>query len=198
MKGQIFILSSVIIIIALTIIELNFLNAKLNNDDVTYMYNFEIQYIENLKKEIFISSILTEQNCSDNFIDFSDFIKNDLESKNYKFEMFGVLVYYKKDIPNKINITIINYMNEDLAVDLYLNSTPNQSNSTVIQKNRFYSILFDVNPHENYNLKINYNGSVNMTINFKEKVSVFVYVDLNIYSDDMKYIDKSQNSYYFS
>lgn len=194
LKGQAFLISSIVIIIVLTIIELYF---KLFYQNNKYNYNFEIQYFENIKKEIFLSSVLTNESSLENFIDFLSFEKNYLETKNYNSSFFAVHVSNYNHIKNKINITLINFMDKNIIVNFVLNSTPQQSDNVLLLKNEYYSKIFDIDPNQDYKLTIDYEDQFNMTIELTNESGIFIFLDMNIFSEKIKYIDKSEKSYYF-
>ncbi|MEM5799088.1 MAG: hypothetical protein QXZ43_00235 [Candidatus Aenigmatarchaeota archaeon] len=198
LKGQVFLLSSAIIIVVLTIIELNFLDLYRSNRINIYRYNYETDYIYTIEKEIFLSSSISNQSCLENFIDFLNFEKNFLYSKNYNINTFVAFVSYYKNIDNKINLTLINYMNKDFNVEIYINSTPQQSDSIFLKNNKNYSKLFDIDPQKDYILTIKYLEEFNMTLSFKENHAIFIFIDINVSSENINYIDKSQKIYYFT
>ncbi|MBU5688517.1 MAG: hypothetical protein KQA41_02320 [Candidatus Aenigmarchaeota archaeon] len=197
-KGQVFLISTIIIIVILTIIELNFFNFYILNQKSSEIYSYEKDYIYNIEKEIFLSCSISNENSLENFIDFLNIEKNFLYSKNYDFNSFFTFVSYKSNNYNKINVTLINYMNKDFNVEIYINSTPEQSDSISLQKNNIYSKLFDIDPEKDYILTIKYLEEFNMSISFKENDAIFVFGDINISSENINYIDKLQKTYYFT
>ncbi|MEM5801483.1 MAG: hypothetical protein QW350_02660 [Candidatus Aenigmatarchaeota archaeon] len=198
LKGQIFLLSAAIIIVIFILIELNLLNFYLSNKNNFYIYDYETDYIYCIEKEIFLSSSITNQSSLENFIDFIKFERNFLNSKNYNLNLFATFVSYKKNSNNKINVTLINYLNKDFNVEIYLNSTPQQSDTIFLQQNDIYSKLFDINQWQDYTLKIKYFEEFNMTLDFEENDVIFVFIDINISSTNINYIDKLQKTYYFT
>ncbi len=198
MKAQGFLVSSIIILLALTFLQLLFFDFQEKNMQLSYEYRIEREYFEALKDEMFISASLTDKNSLENFIRFLNFSKAEAVSKNYNVAIFAVHVANYDDEPDEINLTLINFLDRDALVDLKLNSTPEQSYSVFVQKDKYSSNLFSVDRQKDYNLLISYPESFNMSLDLKNLDSVFIFLDFNVSSDRIKYIDKSQKSYYFS
>jgi hypothetical protein len=198
MRGQAFLISTAIIVVILTLLQLMYFQFQEKNLRSTYEYMIEYEYFLRFENEIFLSSYITDQKSLDNFIDFINFTKIDSSSKNYNISIFAVHVSNYDDSPNIINVTLINFMGNNISVYLKLNSTPEQSDSVMIEDGSYYSKIFTVNREHDYSLIIDYTESFNMVLDLKNKDSLFVFLDFNASSRNAKYIDKSQKTYYFS
>jgi hypothetical protein len=198
MKAQGFIISSMIILLALTILQFSFFNFRQKNLQLTYDYRIEQDYFDALRNEMLLSASLTDENSLENFMMFLNFSKTEAISKNYDVKIFAVHVSNNDNNPNAINVTLINFLDKNISVFLALNSTPEQTDSAFIQKDKYYSKIFSVDRQKDYSLLISYTDSFNMTLDLRNTDSIFVFLDLNATSEKFKYIDKSQKSYYFT
>jgi hypothetical protein len=198
MKGQAFLISTAIIVVVLTLLQLTYFQFQEKNSKSTYDYRIDYEYFLRLEKEIFLSSHITDERSLENFIDFLNLAKTELSSKSYNISIFAAHISNYDDNPGIINVTLINLMNKDIPVSLKLNSTPEQSDSFNLQNGKYQSKTFAVDRQHDYVLLIDYTESFNITLDLKNSDSLFIFLDFNASSRGVKYIDKSQKTYYFS
>ncbi|MCX8179239.1 MAG: hypothetical protein N3E38_00660 [Candidatus Aenigmarchaeota archaeon] len=193
-KGQTLLMSALIVVITLVIIEIDYFNFSLDKN-IFENSKYELDYVKKILEELFLTIAISKNNSVENFGDFIHFVKNDLLSKDYNFSAFVVIV--KPQTPNELNVTLFNFKGKNLTVYVYLNSTPPQTSNFLLLDNQNYSLSF-IHTQEDYYFEIIYDDKFNMTLDFREKYSVFAYIDIFISNKNMAYKDKSQKSYYFS
>jgi hypothetical protein len=164
-KGQMFLIAAAIIITSLVILisTVNFISPNIQK---RYIENsLENKIFENVKKEIAkvpIYSFYTEIN--ENVLNFLQFLEKYLSSKGFDFNAFYMSINYSGG--DKTNISIINFFDNEINVTIVLNSSPEQLESFIAEKNTIYNVTFSVTPNSNYNLNIKYEeNEKNITFN---------------------------------
>ncbi|MFH8080406.1 MAG: hypothetical protein QXO84_00795 [Candidatus Aenigmatarchaeota archaeon] len=190
MKGQAILMSAMILIMVFTIIELDIFNF-LQNPTLDKDYN--LHYFEKLKKEITLA--LTNENSVENFLDFLLLIKQDAALKNYNFSLFSVIA---TNDTNKLNVSVLNYLDTNINVTLKINTTPHQIQNILLMKGECYNFTFDIESDSDYELEINYTENITIPIIFREKNNIFAFIDVFLQNENIRYIDKFRKSYYFS
>ena len=198
MKGQVFLISAAIIIVVFSLLQIMFFQFQEKNLKSTYDFKLEYEYFLMIEKEIFLSPYISDENSLENFIDFLNFSKTESLSKNQNINIFAVHVSNYDDNPSVINVTFINFMDKGFTVYSSLNSTPEQSDSFFLEENKQYSKNFFVERSNDYSLFINYTDTFNLLLDLKDTDTLFIFLDFNASSTKVKYIDKSQKTYYFS
>jgi len=181
-KGQMFLIAAAIIITSLVILlsNINFVSPDIQK---RYIENsLENKIFENVKDEITrvpIYSFYDEINK--NVLNFLQFLEKYLSSKSFDFNAFYISINYSGG--NKANVTIINFFDNEINVTLVLNSSPEQIESFIAQKNTIYNVSFSVNANDNYNLNVKYEeNEENISFN-TNKPSYKYFFDLIFTSD---------------
>jgi len=164
-KGQMFLIAAAIIITSLVILlsNINFVSPDIQK---RYIENsLENKIFENLKEEIAKVPIYSFYNeINENVLNFFQFLEKYLSSKGFDFNAFYLSINYSGSYI--ANVTIINFFDNEINVTLVLNSSPEQIESFIAQKNTIYNVSFSVNANDNYNLNVKYEeNEENITFN---------------------------------
>ena len=164
-KGQMFLIAAAIIITSLVILlsNINFVSPDIQK---RYIENsLENKIFENLKEEIAKVPIYSFYNeINENVLNFLQFLEKYLSSKGFDFNAFYLSINYSGSYI--ANVTIINFFDNEINVTLVLNSSPEQIESFIAQKNTIYNVSFSVNANDNYNLNVKYEeNEENITFN---------------------------------
>lgn len=199
-KGQIFLITSVIFIIVLIILKINFNPDEIEIKRVETEYDFRTQYFANVNKEIFKSveiSYNQPSNITKNLFDFANFTRDKMNEKAFNFELL-LVSSVSPTSGTVLNVTVINLLNRTIDVNLTLNSTPQQSDTkNGLSDYGMYETIFNIVQGQGYKLTIKYmNQESNMTIITKSGKSIYtLFADTKISDGEIEYKDKSQNSY---
>jgi PKD repeat protein len=109
------------------------------------------------------------------------FLEKYLLSKGYDFKAFFVFVNYSGS--EIAYISLINFFDNEMNVTLVLNSSPEQSESFIAQKNTIYNVSFSVNANNNYNLNVKYEENEKNIKFSTNKPSYTYFFDLTFISD---------------
>lgn len=150
MKSQGFIMAYVIIGVFLLFFIYNFYSSiKPKEGDIRDITKFLQLKLELTKNEILNSIRINTKNYTNNLKNFLNKIEEKMQIKN-----FVILYHYEKN-SSFLNITIYNFLNEDVLVEFYLNNTYNE---TFVNKFELNKTFFNVNKSSFYILNFSYRG----------------------------------------
>jgi len=197
-KGQIFLIAASVFIVVLLIIKVGFDASDIDRKIANIEYDYTQQYFYNINREIFKSVEICynqPENVTSNVFDFLNFTRKTMEGKNYNFNLFLVI---SSSLNNELNVTVINFLGENVDVNLTL--IPSfQSKSSLVNDYGLYKTTFDISGNDNYKMIVKYaDKESNVTISKDKGVTYTVFSDIAISNDQIQYKDKSQNSYNFS
>ncbi|MEM5803068.1 MAG: hypothetical protein QXO57_03900 [Candidatus Aenigmatarchaeota archaeon] len=187
MKGQIYLIT--IVVIALALVGLRLASSPQTSIEQIKLLESSLQskIFQNLWKEYennMVISYLDDINL--NTYDFSNFTRKLTQEKALRFDFLfiGSLANYSS---SQINVTVLNFLHERIDFILTLNSTPEQSVSSSLEDQGLFSTNFSFTPGETYNLNFkisNQNYEQNITINTNATKNVYVgFFDLTLISD---------------
>jgi hypothetical protein len=188
MKGEMFLLAAVIIIVAIVITALGFRPTSITLEKTSLMTKLEKEILENLAKEM-QNAIEFSYNVPDNMtfnaFAFGNFTRRKMSEKALSAKIFfaGIVTNVST---NEMNVTTINLMGEKINVTLQLNtSTPQSASVTDLADYGKWSTKFtSVANDTDYSLNITYSlNSKNVTILVGTKDLYTAYFDLRLESD---------------
>ncbi|MEM5878686.1 MAG: hypothetical protein QXF12_07470 [Candidatus Aenigmatarchaeota archaeon] len=100
-KGQFYIISAAIIILVLTLIQISLREYGTKNFD--FEKNYNINYFNEIKREISISYFLENDGSIENFIDFLSFVEKNVNEKRFDFDLVSVILLNTNSNTNKLN-----------------------------------------------------------------------------------------------
>lgn len=176
-KGQMFLITAIILITTLVILAANIKISKPAIDRVYIETSIENKIFENIKEEIAkISLYAFYEDLHENVLDFLKFVRNYAIAKGFTFN--GIYLGITHNKTDFINISFINSFGKAINLTLILNSTPEQIESFIVQDNEIYNTTFNITSGENYTIRIVFNE-------YEENII--------IYTDDIK----SSYTYFF-
>jgi len=168
MKSQGFLLAFIVIGIALIALVYNFSLTLRKTRDVSA----ELSKLYNKILDMFSSEVLLALRF--NQTNYSYNIKNliDIGKSLYQAKTFSFIGNYKN---GRFNITLINYFDQDIIVEIWLN---NSNKTTLVKQNNINNTFFDLEAGL-YNLTFKYdNSKYSKNINFdSSKNNFYIYVD---------------------
>ncbi|MCC5994541.1 MAG: hypothetical protein LM587_03060 [Candidatus Aenigmarchaeota archaeon] len=192
MKGEAFLLAAVIISVALVAMFQPIRNEYLVKQKQLLQKEFFLDIFENIFNEIKNSIYFSYDNFdsmilnSYNFLNFSQKIAN---QKSMNFE--SLVLILKADGNNKINITAINFLSDNLQLNLTFNNT--QNSIVILPLYSINSTSFTYTPENTYTLTIQYENiarSINIeTLANKQIYLAYVDVSLNWLEESRRNIE---------
>jgi len=182
MKGEAFLLAAVIISVALVAMFQPMRSEYLVRQKQLLQKEFFLDIFENIFNEIKNSIYFSYDNFDSmilNSYDFLNFSQKIAKQKSMNFE--SLILILKADGTNKINVTAINFLSDNLQLNLIFNNT---QNSIVISP--LYSInstSFTYTPGNTYTLTIQYE-------NIARSIDIETLANKQIY---LAYVDVSLN-----
>jgi len=182
MKGEAFLLAAVIISVALVAMFQPMRSEYLVKQKQLLQKEFFLDIFENIFNEIKNSIYFSYDNFDSmilNSYDFLNFSQKIAKQKSMNFE--SLILILKADGTNKINVTAINFLSDNLQLNLIFNNT---QNSIVISP--LYSInstSFTYTPGNTYTLTIQYE-------NIARSIDIETLANKQIY---LAYVDVSLN-----
>jgi hypothetical protein len=182
MKGEAFLLAALIISVALVAMFQPMRSEYLVKQKQLLQKEFFLDIFENIFNEIKNSIYFSYDNFdlmilnSYNFLNFSQKIAN---KKSMNFE--SLVLILKADGTSKINVTAINFLSDNLLLNLTLNNT--QNSIVILPIYSINSTSFTYTPGNTYTLTIQYEN-IERSIDIETKANKQIY---------LAYVDVSLN-----
>lgn len=209
MKGQMFLLITVVIVTSLVILRFNAGTQSTEAELKTLNSKFEGKIFDNLVEELKNSeefSYYDQNKIVTNVFDFANFTKSKMNEHGLSFEFLYVDTLANSS-SSKMNITLINFLNKMINATLILNSTPQQkySRNNIVESSN-WSINFTFNPGTIYLLTLNYtyqslisNITEEMIIKTRSDKIVYVgFFDIGLISSEATHKSKFQTNFSIS
>jgi hypothetical protein len=192
MKGEAFLLAALIISVALVAMFQPMRSEYLVKQKQLLQKEFFLDIFENIFNEIKNSIYFSYDNFdlmilnSYNFLNFSQKIAN---KKSMNFE--SLVLILKADGTNKINVTAINFLSDNLLLNLTFNNT--QNSIVILPIYSINSTSFTYTPGNTYALTIQYEN-IERSIDIETKANKQIYlayvdVSLNWLEESRRNID---------
>ena len=202
-KGQVFLITAVIMIIILVLLRIG-----TNLPDIIqrgrklegqFEKDFFINVAHELSKVIEIS-YHQSNNITNNVYNFGNFTRKKMTEKMQEFEFLYVgCITPKSSGSDTMNVSAINLLNEPINLTLTLNSTPTQTrNRDNFVDYNSYNTSFSITQGTHYVITVSYNRTYveNITIETVSGKSKYVgFFDTTLIGKETTYKDKFQKSY---
>jgi hypothetical protein len=192
MKGEAFLLAAVIISVALVAMFQPMRSEYLVKQKQLLQKEFFLDIFENIFNEIKNSIYFSYDNFDSiilNSYDFLNFSQKIANQKSMNFE--SLILILKADGTNKINVTAINFLSDNLQLNLTLNNT--QNSIVILPLYSVNSTSFTYTPGNTYTLTIQYENiarSIDIeTIANKQIYLAYADVSLNWLEESRRNID---------
>jgi len=199
-KGQMFLISSVIIVVVLILLKVNISLPDIMQQKKELEGKFEREFFTNIKNEIqkvIEISYHQSKNITNNVFDFGNFTRKEMAERLLDFELLYVSSITPKETGSvTMNVTLVNLLNKPINATLILNSSVKNQDNIVDMTT--WSTDFTVDQGEDYVLTISYNGTYeeNVTIKMESGKSKYVaFFDIVLKGLETTYKDKFQKSY---
>jgi len=182
MKGEAFLLAAVIVSVALVAMFQPMRNEYLVKQKQLLQKEFFLDIFENIFNEIKNSIYFSYDNFDSmilNSYDFLNFSQKIANQKSMNFESLALIL--KADGTNKINVTAINFLSDNLQLNLTLNNT--QSSIIILPLYSINSTSFTYTPGNTCTLTIQYE-------NIQRSIDIETLANKQIY---LAYVDVSLN-----
>lgn len=198
-KGQMFLISSIIIIVILVILKVSFNLPNIIEEKKQFESSFEDEFFtnaaNNLQRVTEISYHQSE-NITRNVFDFANFTRKTMNERllTFNFLYADVITSYAE---SKMNVTIINLLNKPINVSLILNDSQS-NNKNNINDSTSWSTNFNTNPGDGYILTIFYNNQFegNLTVATENAKNTYSGLfDITLTDSEATYKNKFQKSY---
>jgi len=201
-KGQIFIIMAIIVIVAMVLLKTSLnLTSILENKRFLELglENLEFQNLRNeFTKTMQIS--YNQTNISSNLNNFISFSKDSFLSRATILTAIGLTATFPnvaQNITTPLNITVMNYLDEDItSLNLTFNNTLQSFTSVGKSSVLVTNFSFNTSANINYSLVLNYssssfNSSENITIPVEIATTKFIgFFDIKIVSNRLMQRDK--------
>ncbi len=198
MKGQIYLIT--VVVIAMALVGLKLASSPQTSIEQKKLLETSLQtkIFENLWQEYENNLIFSYfEDITLNTYDFSNFTRNKTEEKALKFN-FLFIGSLANSSSSQMNISVLNFLHEKINFNLELNSSPIQSVSASSEDQGFYSTNFSFSPGLTYNLKFqipskNYEKNITIITNTTRNVYV-AFFDFELISEqstNKKIVEKS-------
>lgn len=196
-----FLILAVIVVITLILLRtsVNFVDIAQRERELEG--NFERRFFTNsfqeLRKTVEIS-VNQPENITTNVFDFSNFTRNRMDERVSDFEML-YLSAWTQDTGSQMNISVINMLDQHIAMTLTLNSSPEltQTNSSFFNLSR-WNTNFSITQGTDYRITIRYNSTYgeNVTVETENGQDFFTaYFDVTLRGKEAIYKNKFQKTY---
>jgi hypothetical protein len=181
MKGEAFLLAAVIISVALVAMFQPMRSEYLVKQKQLLQKEFFLNIFENIFNEIKNSIYFSYDNFDSmilNSYDFLNFSQKIANQKSMNFE--SLVLILKADGANKINVTAINFLSDNLQLNLTFNNT--QPSIVILPIYSINSTSFTYTPGNTYTLTIQYeNIQRSVDIETKANKQIYLaYVDVSL------------------
>jgi len=182
MKGEAFLLAAVIISVALVAMFQPMRNEYLVKQKQLLQKEFFLDIFESIFNEIKNSIYFSYDNFDSMILNSYDFLKFSQKIANQKSMNFESLVLIlKADGTSKINVTAINFLSDNLQLNLIFNNT--QNSIVILPLYSINSTNFTYTPGNTYTLTIQYE-------NIARSIDIETLANKQIY---LAYVDVSLN-----
>lgn len=200
-KGQMFLITAVIIIVALIILvtSSNLTNIIQEKRELEGRFerDFFINIVDELVKAIEIS-YHQSSNITNNVFDFGNFTRKKIKERLLDFEfLFVGSITPSENGSVTMNVTVVNLLNEPINATLQLNSSTPVNFSEIVDYG-YWDTNYSITQGNNYILTVGYNQTYeeNVTIETKANKSVYVgFFDITLIGSKTTHKDKFQKSY---
>jgi len=181
MKGEAFLLAAVIISVALVAMFQPMRNEYLVKQKQLLQKEFFLDIFENIFNEIKNSIYFSYDNFDSMILDSYDFLnfsQKIVKQKSMNFE--SLVLILKADGTSKINVTAINFLSDNLQLNLTFNNT--QNSIVILPLYSINSTSFTYTPGNTYTLTIQYEN-IARSIDIETLVNkqiYLAYVDVNL------------------
>jgi hypothetical protein len=181
MKGEAFLLAAVIISVALVAMFQPMRSEYLVKQKQLLQKEFFLDIFENIFNEIKNSIYFSYDNFDSmilNSYDFLNFSQKIANQKSMNFE--SLILILKTDGTSKINVTAINFLSDNLQLNLTFNNT--QNSIVILPLYSINSTSFTYTPGNTYTLTIQYeNIARSIDIETKANKQIYLaYVDVSL------------------
>lgn len=197
MKGQVFLLTAGVVIGVLVALKAFSTASQVTSErdilDVS-LEDLAFKNMENEVKQIIVISSTTPNSITDNAIDFINFTRTG--SKAQSLDLTALFVGVLANSTNQtMNITVFQFLREtNLNVTIRLNTSSEQTNSTLLNDSGIWTSNFTFIRGDGYNLTISLPGkSYQENVTFKTRGNKDVYVgfyDIRLDSQRATHISK--------
>jgi len=202
-KGQVFLISAVILIVILVILRIGINLPDVIQSSRKLEGNFEKDFFINVANELVKTieiSYYQPDNITNNVYDFGNFTRKKMTEKIQEFEFLYVgSITPKSRGTDKMNVSVINLLNKPINLTLTLNSTtPQTRNNDNMVDYSSHDISFDIIQGTNYILTVDYNRTYNENITIETKPWENKYIgffDITLIGKQTTYKDKFQKTY---
>jgi len=181
MKGEAFLLAAVIISVALVAMLQPMRSEYLVKQKQLLQNEFFSDIFENIFNEVKNSIYFSYDNFESMILNSYDFLNFSQKIANQKSMNFkGLVLILKADGANEINITIVNFLSDNLQLNLTFNNT--QSSILISPIYSINSTNFSYTPGNIYTLIIRYkNTESNVEISTESNKQIYIaYVDVSL------------------
>jgi len=192
MKGEAFLLAAVIISVALVAMFQPMRSEYLVKQKQMLQKEFFLDIFENIFNEIKNSIYFSYDNFGSMILDSYDFLNFSQKIANQKSMNFeSLILILKADGTNKINVTAINFLSDNLQLNLTFNNT--QNSIVILSLYSINSTNFTYTPGNTYTLTIQYENiarSIDIeTLANKQVYLAYVDVSLNWLEESRRSIE---------
>jgi len=203
-KGQIFLIASAVIVTILVILKLNANLPEIIASKKEASEEFERELFTNIEDE-FVNAVKFSSNqpdsVSDNLFRFSNFTREKLKERMIGLDSLIVNCFVPEGSGNvNMNVSILNFLNKGIEVNLTLNSSPIQSKQKTLSDSEKWDTNFSITQGYTYLLTVNYNNTYHeeILIETNGKKLYVTFFDFTFSSPHLTHKDKFQKSYTLS
>lgn len=198
-KGQLFILTSIIVIIVLVLLKTSLSLVKVLENKRYLEAGLETLELRNIEDEVFKAiqiGYLQKENITGNVNNFTSFVRSSLSTR--MIDLNGIFVESIYSNSSQLNTTVLNLLGKQIGfLNLTLNcSTPQSQTFSSLDDGMIVKTNFTFDSYGNYRLRLFYNtSSENKTediiISYENGKSKFVgFFDIRFLSSRGDYRDK--------
>jgi len=198
-KGQMFLITSVIIVVILIILKASVNLPSIIEEKKQLESRFEDEFFTNIANcllEVTEISYHQSENLTWNVFDFANFTRKTMNERLLTFDFLYVdaITSYSS---SKMNVTVVNLLNKPINISLSLNDSQSDSMNN-INDSTSWNANFNINPGSNYILTIFYNNQFEENLTILTKITKNTYsgfFDITLTGSEATYKDKFQKSY---
>ena len=198
-KGQMFLITSVIIVVILIILKASVNLPSIIEEKKQLESRFEDEFFTNIANcllEVTEISYHQPENITRNIFDFANFTRKTMNERllTFNFLYVDTITSYSS---SKMNVTVVNLLNKPINISLSLNDSQSDSMNN-INDSTSWNANFNINPGSNYILTIFYNNQFEENLTILTKITKNTYsgfFDITLTGSEATYKDKFQKSY---
>jgi len=202
-KGQVFLISAIILIVVLIILRVGINLPDVIQNTKKLEENFEKDFFINVVNELVKTieiSYYQPDNMTNNVYNFGNFTRKKMTERLQEFEFLYVSsITPKSSGIDDMNVSVINLLNKPINLTLTLDGTPTQTrNHDNMVDYSSYDTSFYIEQGTNYILTVSYNRTYNeyITIETKPWISKYIgFFDVTLIGKETTYKDKFQKNY---